>query len=162
MITRQMMWVLLAALAIASACAQRDGAEPQKELELGVHRVRVSIPAGWELLDQGMQQRFRKGELQIVLQNLGRADVGLDTLGIDKNDPRREVKSRRAITVDQHEAIEVETWNRLDHSWPQRSLFIVVDDDVIALQTPGLMNAETVKAFEAIRDSLHFGARASR
>ncbi len=29
------------------------------------------MPAGWEALDQGKQKRFRKGEFEIVLQNLG-------------------------------------------------------------------------------------------
>ena len=69
---------------------------------------------------------------------------------------RREVKSRRTITIDSHEAVDVETWNRLDHTWPQRLLFLRVDDDLFALHTPGRADADTVAAFEAILGSLHF------
>jgi hypothetical protein len=55
--------------------------------------------------------------------------------------------------------MDIETWNRLDHTWPQRLVFVRVDDDVLALQTTRLADTDTVKAFESIRDSLHFRLR---
>ena len=85
------------------------------------------------MLDQGKQKRFRKGEFEIVLQNLwlGQAatsrawtrthDWGLAAVG---HDQRREVKSRRTLMIDGREAVEVETWNRLDHTNPQRFFFV--------------------------------------
>ena len=132
----------------------REVAAVPKEPEVGSYRAQASAPAGWELLDQGAQKRFRKGESEIVLQNLGQAtrtvapgetepirdlyqlaDWGLATLTPLRNDDRREVKSRRRIVVDGHEAMDIETWNRLDHTWPQRLLFVRAGDDLFALHT---------------------------
>jgi len=173
---RHLVWPLVAALTSAAACASRDQANVEREFELGEHRVRVLVPVGWELADQGAQKRFRKGESQIVLvdlepetrrlaeselERLGDLDQfaewGLAVLGGAGSDERREVRSRRTITtIDSHEAVDVETWNRLDHTWPQRLLFLRVDDDLFALHTPGRADADTVAAFEAILGSLHF------
>ena len=154
-------WLLVATLAAASACTPRAVPDVTKELELGPHRVQVSAPDGWEVLDQGAQKRFRKGEADIVLQNLGKVDWEA-ALGSLHDDQRREVKSRCAMTIDNHEAVDIETWNRLDHSWLQRLLFVRADDDLLALQTNRLADADTVKAFESIRDSLHFSASVRR
>ena len=63
--------VLLLVAAVASACTRENPKPAPKEFELGAHRVQVTVPPGWEALDQGKQKRFRKGELEIVLQNLG-------------------------------------------------------------------------------------------
>ena len=167
MIGRRAMWPLLAALTMVPACTDSAAVGAQKELELGPHRVQVSTPAGWELLDQGARKRFRKGESEIVLENLGAdfaqlADWGLAALASLGNDRRREVKSRRATIIDNHEAMEIETWNRLDHTWPQFFLFVRVEDDLLALHTPRLADAPTAKAFESIRDSIHFGPSVRR
>jgi len=172
---RHLVWPLVAALTAAAACTPWDPAPVEREFELGEHRVRVHAPEGWELEDQGTQKRFRNGESQIVLVDLepatGRltesdlerlrdldqfAEWGLAVLGGAGGDQRREVRSRRTVTVDLYEAVEIETWNRLDHTWPQRLLFLRVDGDLFALHTPGRADADTVKAFEAILGSLHF------
>jgi hypothetical protein len=116
---------------------------------------------GWDVLDQGAQKHFRKAESDIVLQNLGPVDWE-PALGSLHDDHRREVKSRRAITIDNHEAVDIETWNRLDHTWPQRLLFVRAADDVLALHTARLADEQTAKAFESIRDSLHFPSSARR
>lgn len=144
-----------------AACTHREPAGVPRELDLGRHRVQVSVPTGWEVLDQGAQKRFRKGESEIVLQNLGKTtwDDGLASL---EDNQRREVKSRTAMTIDNHEAMDVETWNRLDHTWPQRLLFVRADDDLLALQATRLVDAETLSAFESIRDSLHLTSSARR
>lgn len=132
-----------------------------KELELGPHRVQVSAPAGWDVLDQGAQKRFRKGESEILLENLGKTDWDPALTSLS-DDQRREVKSRNLIMIDNHEALDVETWNRLDHTWPLRLLFVRVDDDLLALQTPRRADDETLKAFDSIRDSLHFASSVRR
>lgn len=155
MIDQRAAWALVAALAAASTCTPHDPPGTTKELELGSHHIQVSAPAGWDVLDQGAQKRFRKGESEIVLQNLGKTewDAALASLS---DDQRREVKSRNMIMIDNHEALDVETWNRLDHTWPLRLLFVRVDDDLLVLQTPRRADDETLKAFESIRASLHF------
>ena len=158
MIAGRATWLLVVALAVSSACAKPEDVGVPKELELSPHRIQLSVPAGWELLDQGSQKRFRNGESEIVLQNLGNLDWEVGALKKLSDDERRQVKSRRPFLLDGHEAMEIETWNRLDHTWPQRFLFVRADDDVLALHTPRLADDETVKAFESIRDSIHLSA----
>jgi hypothetical protein len=163
--TRLSLGVLLLAL---PACA-RDVPNPVPyEFEFGAHRVEVTAPAGWEALDQGKQKRIRKGEQEIVLQNLGPAtppprdldelmEWGLAAVDAEVgHDQRREVKSRRTVTIDGRDAVDVETWNRLDHTNPQRILFVRNDGDLLALHTAGMALDDTLAAFDAIRGSLHF------
>ena len=171
------MFLLLA----APACARQAPPVPQ-EFEFGALRVQVIVPAGWEALDQGKQKHFRKGELEIVLQSLGPTtprrpaasppreltasegaayldaliEWGLQAVGHDR---RREVRSRRPVTLDGREAIDIETWNRLDHTNPQRIFFVREADDLLALHTTGMARQDTLAAFAAIRDSLHFVSR---
>ena len=154
-------WLFVATLAAVSACARDDAASIPKELELGPHHIRVSAPAGWEVLDQGAHKRFRKGEADIVLRNLGQVDWETALASLF-DDQRREVKSRQSMTVDNHEALDVETWNRLDHAWPQRLLLVRADDDLLALETTGRADDQTTKAFDSLRDSLHFTSSARR
>ena len=163
----------------ASGCVRDDPTQSPREFELGTHRVQVIVPKGWEALDQGKQKRFRKGEFEIVLRNLGPTtprgpatpppreltaseaaaysdaiiDWGLALVGHDR---RREVKTRRAVTLAGREAIDIETWNRLDHTNPQRIFFVRDGDDMLALHTVGMALQDSLAAFDAIRDSLHF------
>ena len=163
--------VLLLVAAVASACTRENPKPAPKEFELGAHRVQVTVPPGWEALDQGKQKRFRKGELEIVLQNLGPAtpppldpdaliDWGLAAVdaGVG-HDQRREVRWRRKVTIDGREAVDIETWNRLDHTNPQRIFFVSEDGDLLVLQTVGMALGDSQAAFEAIRNSLHFRLR---
>jgi len=152
----------------ASACARETPAPSTKEFAFGARRVQVIVPDGWEALDQGKQKRFRKGEFAIVLQFLGAStppprdldeliDWGLAELGAEIGpDKRRELKSRRSVTIDGREAFDIETWNRLDHTNPQRILFVKDDGDLLALHTERMTLEDTLTAFDAIRDSLHF------
>ena len=163
-------------LLAASACTGSKATPAPKELVFGAHRVQVTVPAGWEALDQGNQKRFRKGEFEIVLQNLGPStspapgsrtppprtldeliDWGLAAVdaGVG-HDGRREVKSRRTVMVDGREAVDIETWNRLDHANPQRLFFVDNDGELLALYTERMALKDTLAAFDAIRDSLHF------
>jgi hypothetical protein len=148
----------------ASACARENPTPVPKMFEFGAHRVQVIVPTGWDALDQGNQKRFRKGELDIVLQNLGPAtppprdldelvDWGLGMVGHDR---RSELKSRRTVTIDGREAVDIETWSRLDHTNPQRIFFVNDDGDLLALRTERMALPDSLAAFDAIRDSLHF------
>jgi hypothetical protein len=79
---------------------------------------------------------------------------------VDQDERRREVKSRERRTIDGREAMDIQTWSRLDHTFPQRLLFIYDDGDLLVLHTPRLADEQTASAFEAIRDSFHFVAPA--
>jgi hypothetical protein len=174
MIARPTAWLAFALLLVAAAsssCAP-DKATPaatqDKQFEFGARRVRVTVPTGWEALDQGQQKRFRKGELEIVLEDLGSAtppprdfdeliDWGLAAVGAAVgHDQGREVKSRHPVTIDGREAMDIETWSRLDHANPQRIVFVSDDGDLLALHTVRMAFADSLAAFDAIRDSLHF------
>jgi len=154
---------------VSSGCRRDDPKPVPKEFEFGARRVQLIVPEGWEALDQGREKRFRKGEFEIVLQVLtGSApppppdlnaliDWGLVTLdaGVG-HDQGREVKSRRLVTVDGREAVDIETWSRLDHANPQRIFLVNDDGDLLTLQTVRMAFADTLAAFDAIRDSLRF------
>jgi hypothetical protein len=118
----------------ASACTREDPRTVPKEFELGAHRVQVTVPAAGKRSIRASRSAFRKGEFEIVLQNLGPAtppprdpdaliDWGLAAVeaGVG-HDQRREVRWRRKVTIDGREAVDIETWNRLDHTNPQRNL----------------------------------------
>ena len=167
---------VMLAVVTATACAREKPAPAAKEFAFGARRVQVIVPEGWEALDQGNQKRFRKGEFAIVLQYLGPStslrpgpsappprdldallDWGLAELGAEIGpDKRRELKSRRSVTIDGREAFDIETWNRLDHTNPQRIFFVKDDGDLLALHTERMAFEDTLAAFDAIRDSLHF------
>ena len=163
----------LSCLALAfltiSSCARNPPAPAPAAttFEFGTHRVQAIVPAGWEALDQGRQKRFQRGEAEIVLEHLSPLlplpdwdhliDWGL--MAVDArigHDQPREIKSRRQASIDGRDAIDIETWSRLDHGNPQRIFLIRDEDSVLALHTPGMAFPDTLAAFDAIRDSLHF------
>jgi hypothetical protein len=44
------------------------------DVTIGHHRVRLVVPAGWEHLDHGREQIFRRAEMQMSIEDLGPAD----------------------------------------------------------------------------------------
>jgi hypothetical protein len=167
-------------VAAASSCAP-DTPTPApvkaKIFTFGTRRVEAIVPTGWEALDQGQVKRFRKGEFEIVLQYLGSppapprnpaapeaaptidelVDWGLLTIGAGVgHDERREVKFRRPVALDGRQAMDIETWNRLDHTNPQRIFLVNDGGDLLALQTVRMAFEDSLAAFDVIRDSLYF------
>ena len=59
--------VLVLALAAGAGCSDGTSAVA----EIGHHRVRLLVPSGWERLDHGREQIFRRGEARIVLSDEG-------------------------------------------------------------------------------------------
>jgi hypothetical protein len=155
--------------AAGPGCAKQaelvSAAQPgEKRLDFGAHRLQVVVPAGWEALDQGRQKRFRKGERQIVLQNLGAPtppardlneliEWGLASVGSNE---RREIKTRQITAIDGRAAVDIETWSRLDHSYPQKITFVKDGDEVFAVTTEGMAFEDSLTAFDVIRSSIHF------
>src|SRR5262245_42816015 len=70
---------LRGALAIAAAASLALGAAgcaPRPEptaLEVGRHRVRLTLPTGWEHLDHGRIHLFRRGDASLSLEDAGPA-----------------------------------------------------------------------------------------
>jgi hypothetical protein len=78
---------VLAALALGllAACAHE---EVRQDFAVGAHRVSIAMPSGWQLVDQGGRRLLRRGDLQLVLEDLG----PLDRRGIE-----REIERVRAL-----------------------------------------------------------------
>src|SRR5262245_13651585 len=57
-------------LSLVSGCA-RSNDRNIRNVDVGHHRVRFTLPEGWEHLDHGRQQLIRLGEAQISLLDLG-------------------------------------------------------------------------------------------
>jgi hypothetical protein len=52
--------------------------------------------------------------------------------------------------------VDIETWNRLDHTNPQRIFFVTYEGDLLALHTVGMALGDSLATFDAIRNSIHF------
>jgi len=77
--------VLVLALGLLAGCAHEA---PRQVLVVGAHRVSLVVPEGWHEVDQGRRHLVRRGELQLVIEDLG----PLDRRGI-----RRETERARAL-----------------------------------------------------------------
>ncbi len=64
-----MLGLLLGIAAFGAGCAKKES--PVPTIEVGHVRVQLQTPAGWEHLDHGRQQLFRKGEAEVSLSDLG-------------------------------------------------------------------------------------------
>jgi hypothetical protein len=64
--------LLVLALVAADGCGSWAGVT-SRTVELGRHRVRFTVPKGWEHLDRGREQLFRNGETRLSLEELGPA-----------------------------------------------------------------------------------------
>ena len=63
-------WAGALLAALLSGCGPR---EAPRAFEVGEHRGRLAVPAGWEALDHGKALRLRNGGGEIALQDLGPA-----------------------------------------------------------------------------------------
>jgi len=106
--TRGSSLVVVLLLALLTGCDLR---EAPRTFELGPHRGQLRVPAGWAALDHGRQWRLRKGEAELVLQDLGAAGPS----GI-----RREVERARDLWRVGH--VEEARWRLRNVSVP-RELF---------------------------------------
>jgi hypothetical protein len=54
--------------ALAAACTETT---PARTFQVGKHSIEVTVPAGWQALDQGRQLMFRNGESTVIFTDLG-------------------------------------------------------------------------------------------
>lgn len=59
--------VLALSLCLGASCSRAE----RQTLEVGNHHLQIVTPEGWEHLDHGRQQLFRRGEIQLSLVDLG-------------------------------------------------------------------------------------------
>ena len=161
-----------------SSCAERVEAGTPRQVRLNTRPVQFRVPDGWGLIGQTEQVRFVKGaqDAKTLAFQPGQSNITLKSLwlpygqsefadwGRAKLDGtigtiQREIKSRWVIQIDGRQAVEMETWDKVDHSFPERMLLIREDRDVIAMSTFGTVDADMLKAFTAIRDSIRFARR---
>lgn len=185
---------VLALAAALSACKKAEPPPPPtRAIAVGVHRLLVQLPTGWQVYDQGEQVVLKAPELtdaeykkwdmtgrvpnkgmgSVRIHDLGPAAAEgemapllsdfatrvLPTLGHDK---RRDIEFRRPLVIDGREAEEIGTWHRLNHTMPQRFLFVMNDGAVFAIVSQPLGGEESLSGYEAARTSLQFAPDTAR
>ena len=106
------------------------------DLRIGRHRVSVRIPPGWERIDYGQRQEFRRGETRIALVDGGdlpfsKSPDAFDeetvarALRLFRHDPRRwEIAGRTLLSAGPRKALAVDTWDPLSHALHQRTILL--------------------------------------
>ncbi len=67
---------------------------------------------------------------------------------------RRDIVWRKAVTVDGHDAEEIETWGNLTHALPRRLLFVVNDGHLIVITSEVGGREHSLHAYDTIRSSV--------
>lgn len=158
---------LAAPIAVTALAGLGCSLGTSQSVEVGSHRVRLLTPAGWERLDHGSWQIFRRGEAQITLADLGpsvidslapRADsaaaVLRRVLGASEDTTRREIHRSIHRVVGDSDWLEVETWDRTTHLGARK---LAIQDHLgglLVLREDGSAGAATSRAYETILDSL--------
>ncbi len=105
-------------------------------LQIGRHRVSVRIPPGWERIDYGQRQEFRRGEMRIALVDGGELPASerpesFDDETVDRalrlfdHDPRRwEIAGKTLLSAGTRKALAVDTWDPLSHALHQRTVLL--------------------------------------
>lgn len=148
---------LVLVLMLPGGCARE---EPRPvELRVGDHRVSLVLPEGWEHLDYGDRHHLRRDLERISIEVLDLPDYDLDALvdtGLHhlKEDERRDEASRERFELAGHEAMVVDTWDRLSHQHRKRFLFVGAGEGLLTIY---MMQGEfeaMEPAFDALVTSL--------
>lgn len=108
------------------------------EIRVGEHRVTVNVPEGWERVDYGKKQEFRRGEVRIALVDGGELPPGTGPANLEDDwlvqralrlfghDARRwEIASRTLLAAGGREALVVDTREPLSHVFHKRTVVFV-------------------------------------
>lgn len=157
----------LPAGAAATSPGEPSGGEVTA-VRVGEQRMTVRIPDGWEHVDYGRRQEFRRGEARFALFDAGPAQPGpagevddpdlvaraLRT--IDHDPHRREVASKTPIQISGRDALAVDTWEPLSHAYRERFYF-ALNAGSLLVAAPVMGRYEDTKApLEALVRSIRF------
>ncbi len=125
-------------VARAGAPADPAGAGGSAEVRVGEHRVRLAVPPGWECVDYGKKQEFRRGEARVALVDGGELPPGTGAANLEDewlvqralrlfgHDARRwEVAARTRLPAGDREALVVDTQEPLSHVFHSRTYVFV-------------------------------------
>ncbi len=149
-----------------------DAPEPAgsvTEIRVGEHRVTLSVPDGWEHIDYGGKQEFRRGEVRIALVDGGALPPGTGPANLEDewllqralrlfgHDARRwEVASRTRVPAGDREALVVDTRDPLSHVFHARTVVFVNGGRLLAVgPVLGGFDA-TSPAVDAVARSVRF------
>jgi hypothetical protein len=127
--------------AVRTARGEPDRGRPGTgvtEIRVGEHRVTVSVPEGWERVDYGAKQEFRRGESRVALVDGGELPPGTGPANLEDewlvqralrlfgHDARRwEIASRTRLAAGDREALVVDTREPLSHVFHARTVLFV-------------------------------------
>ena len=148
--------------------AERTDA-PATEIRVGEHRVTVSVPDGWERVDYGRRQEFRRGEVRIALVDGGELPPGTGPANLEDewlvqralrifgHDPRRwEVSSRTRVPAGDRDALVVDTRDPLSHAFHARTVLFVHGGRLLAGGMVMGVPEEGRNALDALARSVRF------
>jgi hypothetical protein len=138
------------------------------DLQIGRHRVSVRIPPGWERIDYGQRQEFRRAEMRIALVDGGelpapvRPDAFDDetverALRLFEHDPRRwEIAGKTLLSAGPRKALAVDTWDPLSHALHQHTILLANGGRLLVAGTFQGTWGTTVGALDALVGSVRF------
>jgi hypothetical protein len=139
------------------------------EIRVGEHRLTVSVPDGWERVDYGAKQEFRRGELRIALVDGGALPPGTGAANLEDewlvqralrlfgHDARRwEVASRTRVAAGDGEALVVDTREPLSHVFHARTVVFVSGGRLLAGGMVMGLPEEGRDALDALARSVRF------
>jgi hypothetical protein len=139
------------------------------EIRVGEHRVIVSVPDGWERVDYGAKQEFRRGETRIALVDGGALPPGTGAANLEDewlvqralrlfdHDARRwEIAFRTRIVSGDVEALVVDTQEPLSHVFHKRTVVFVNGSRLLAGGMVMGLPADGRDAVDALARSVRF------
>lgn len=142
-------------------------AQPPAEWVVGGHQIRLVAPVGWEHVDHGRQQVFRRAEMELVLEDFGPTVAGKRSLGPDSarvvllralasdgNPNRREIASVEQVVLHGAAWTRVKTWDRVTHH--DARLYAVIDraGRLLVLRSASDTRDPSATAFQSLLSSI--------
>ncbi len=160
----------LSAAAAATSPDEPAGGEVAV-VRVGEQRVTVRIPAGWEHVDYGKRQEFRRGEARVALLRRRPGPARTRAGKIDDPNARRTRAAHASTTIraggrsrpgrpsrsSGRDALAVDTWEPLSHAYRERFYFVLNAGRLLVAAARVMGPAEETKApLDALVRSIRF------